>query len=75
MAGEISTKDWDEFIDVVTQAIVGHQEVSFIETVAMALKDGVYDEYKVQIFLNDDEDSSKFPFHLFELIFLSLFLS
>jgi len=46
MAGNNTTEDWDEFVDVVTQVIVGHQEVSFIETVALALKDGVYDEYK-----------------------------
>ena len=53
MAGDISSEDWDEFVDVVTLAIVGHQEVSFIDTVALALKDGVFDEYKVKIFIKD----------------------
>ena len=57
MAGDIPSKDWDEFVDVVTQAIVGHQEVSFIETVALALKDGVYDAYKVHTYFKIHEGS------------------
>ena len=43
-------EDWEEFMKVVASAIKSHQEPSFIDTVALALKDGVYDDYQVRCF-------------------------
>ena len=47
MACKVTEEDWNEFVEVVTSSIKGHQEPSFIDTVALALKDGVYNDYQV----------------------------
>ena len=47
MANSISDADWEEFIEVVATSVKGHQEPAYIETVALALKDGVYSKYQV----------------------------
>ena len=43
-------REFEEFMKVVASAIKSHQEPSFIDTVALALKDGVYDDYQVRSF-------------------------
>ena len=47
MATEITKEEWDEFVEVVTKSIGGHQDPTFIETVALALNEEIYNEYKV----------------------------
>ena len=50
MMATYDEREFEEFVKVVASAIKSHQEPSFIDTVALALKDGVYDDYQVRSF-------------------------
>ena len=47
MAREISDDEWNDLNKVVADAILGHQDPGFIDTMALALKEGVYNYYSV----------------------------
>ena len=47
MSAEIPEDEWREFMDVVTKSIESHQDITFIETMALALDEAVYNNYKV----------------------------
>ena len=48
MATSSTDEDWNKFVHVVESVIKDHQDPSFIDVVALALKDGVYNRYQVQ---------------------------
>ena len=47
MGSVISDSEWKEFIRIVTEKVQCHPEVNSISSLALALDDSVYSEYKV----------------------------
>ena len=44
---EITDKEWEEFIEVVSKVVRQHPETSFVDTVAMKLDSNVYNDFQV----------------------------
>ena len=47
MRTEITKGEWNEFVNVVQAVVERHQDVTFIETAALSLKEDVYHTYRV----------------------------
>ena len=45
----ITDMQWSEFIEVATPVFESHQDLAFIETVALNLSDRVYNQYQVTL--------------------------
>ena len=50
MTSDISKKQWTDFVDIATSVIKRHPDLTFVETVALALDDDVYTTYEVNFF-------------------------
>ena len=47
MASSDEDKDWEDFVDITSSAILNHANLSFDQEIAMWLGNGVHNSYKV----------------------------